>query len=102
MEITTQEIFAPDTIKKLNASEEFKGKLIEIRKGETLDPYTDYHIYQDDQKIYTTIYPVELLVKVAQLFPTFDVKLASNIIEVGDQFIRQETLRLQICSEITI
>ena len=89
MKITTQQIFDKSIIDSLNLD-----YLSDI--GEDLYPYTNHYIERGNEKIFQTIYPVELLVKVTQLILISEIRLSSFDIQVGDERHRQETLELSV------
>jgi hypothetical protein len=98
MDIYSHRIFDENIIETLN-----NDYLVEINCriiiGEDLDPYTDHFIERDHEKIFRTIYPQELLVKIAQLIPESEVRLGSYEIQVGDKVIHHETLVLRLSDD---
>ena len=95
MKITTQQIFDKSIIDSLNL--DYLSDIgYQIIIGEDLYPYTNHYIERGDEKIFQTIYPVELLVKVTKLIPTSEGRLSSFDIQVGDERHRQETLELSV------
>lgn len=77
MVIKGGQIFDCEVIGHINKILLSKG--YEVREGETLDPYTDYYVYQGKVQIFRTIFPSELIVKIAQLLPESEVRIYGEI-----------------------
>ena len=93
MEINSHEIFKEKNVAELNR---YLADLdMKIVVGEELGDFTTYLITEGGSQIFETIYPKELLVKVAQLLPKSDVRLGRYEIFVGETDMSQETLVLK-------
>ena len=92
---TSTELVDEPTIAYLN--EHYLGpKGFRVEIGEELEPYTNYFVYEGEDKIFWTIYPNELLIKVAQLLPDSQVHMAEMNIPVGDEMVTQGTLKITV------
>ena len=94
VKISSHQIFNSDTIEVLNRILRKKG--YKIRPDESLGDYQSHYIDHDETVIFETIFPKELLIKVAQLLPESEVRLDSYEIYVGDTDMSQETLMLTL------
>lgn len=97
VKIPSHEIFEIETIESLN--EILRQGGYEIRKDESQGDYQSHFIYHADSMIFETIYPKELLIKVAQLLPESEVRLGRYEVFVGDTDLSQETLMLVLPAE---
>jgi len=82
VKIPSHEIFETETIEFLNEILQQRG--YEIRKDDTLGDYQSHYLFHQDSVIFETIYPKELLIKVAQLLPRSEVRLGRYEVFVGD------------------
>ena len=73
-----------------------KPKGFRVQVGEELEPYTNYFVYEGDAEIFTTIYPKEILIKIAQLLPDSEVRIVTDKIPVGNESVSQDTLKITI------
>jgi hypothetical protein len=96
MKISSHDLDKDENIEALNRTLEDKN--IRIEKEVELEPYTDYRIFEHDKVIFHTIYPKELLVKIAQLIPESEVRLGIYKVFVGPDNVdlSQETLVIEI------
>jgi len=96
MKISSHDLDKDENIEVLNRI--LKEKNLRIEKEEELEPYTDYRIFEHDEIIFHTIYPKELLVKIAQLIPESEVRLGRYEVFVGEdnEDLSQETLVIEI------
>jgi hypothetical protein len=96
MKISNIEIQEDESIEALNRI--LKDKNIRIEREDSEDIYSDYRIFEDDEIIFETIYPKELLVKIAQLIPESEVRLGRYEVFVGpdNKDLSQETLVIEI------
>ena len=97
MKISNIEIVEDENIEALNRI--LKDKNIRIEREDDLeDIYSDYRIFEYDEIIFHTIYPKELLVKIAQLIPESEVRLGRYEVFVGpdNEDLSQETLVIEI------
>jgi hypothetical protein len=97
VKISNIEIVEDESIEALNRILKDKNIRIE-REDDSEDIYSDYRIFENDDMIFHTIYPKELLVKVAQLIPESEVRLGRYEVFVGpdNKDLSQETLVLEI------
>lgn len=68
---------------------------IQVVYGETLDPYTSYNIYKNEEAVFHSIYGEELIVKLAQLIPDSEVRLGRYEVSSGGEDLSQEVLVLR-------
>jgi len=97
MKISNIEIVEDENIEALNGI--LKDRNIRIDREDNLeDIYSDFRIFENDEMIFHTIYPKELLVKVAQLLPESEVRLGRYEVFVGpdNKDLSQETLVIEI------
>ena len=97
MKISNIEIVVDKNIEALNKI--LKDKNIRIEREDDFEEiYSEYRIFENDEMIFYTIYPKELLVKVAQLIPESKVRLGRYEIFVGPDNVdmSQETLVIEI------
>ena len=52
------------------------GRGFRVETSGEFDPYSRYTVYQGETEVFTTVYPKELLIKVAQLLPDSEVRVA--------------------------
>ena len=97
MKISNIEIVEDKNIEALNSILKDKNIRIE-REDDFEDIYSEYRIFEHDEMIFYTIYPKELLVKVAQLIPESEVRLGRYEVYVGpdNKDMSQETLVIEI------
>ena len=97
MKISNIEIVEDKNIEALNKILKDKNIRIE-REDDFEDIYSEYRIFEHDEMIFYTIYPKELLVKVAQLIPESEVRLGRYEVYVGpdNKDMSQETLVIEI------
>ena len=97
MKISNIEIVEDKNIEALNSILKDKNIRIE-REDDFEDIYSEYRIFEHDEMIFYTIYPKELLVKVAQLIPESEVRLGRYEVFVGPENVdmSQETLVIEI------
>ena len=96
LELTASEIVDADSIRYLN--EYYLGEMgfwLEI--GEELEPYENYLIFESSREIFRSIFPKEVLIKLAQIFADCShVETVTEDMTVGGKIIHQETLRVTI------
>lgn len=90
--ISSHEIFDHENLDVLNTILAKQG--FRIEKDTAFGGYQSHMVYQGDELVFETIYPKELLIKVAQLLPDSDVRLGRYEVYVGDHDMSQETLNL--------
>jgi hypothetical protein len=97
MEISNIEIMEDENIEALNRILKDKNIRIE-REDDFEDIYSEYRVFENDEMIFYTIYPKELLVKVAQLIPESEVRLGIYKVCAGPDNVdlSQETLVIKI------
>ena len=97
MKISNIEIVEDKNIEALNSILKDKNIRIE-REDDFEDIYSEYRIFEHDEMIFYTIYPKELVVKVAQLIPESEVRLGRYEVFVGPENVdmSQETLVIEI------
>ena len=94
-EYSAAELVNESTINFLN--EYVLGKKsFRVEIGEEVEPYTNYLVYEGDEEIFRTIFPRELLIKVAQLLPDSEVRICTDQFAVGDSSVSQETLTIRV------
>lgn len=93
MKISSHEIARKENIESLNRF--LEGRNIRIEEDYD-DPYSNYTILKDQKIVFETIYPKELIIKIAQLIPESEVRLGRYEVYVRDEDFSQETLVIQI------
>ena len=93
MKISSHEIMWKENIESLNRFLEDRNIRIE---EEVDDPYSTYTILKDKKIVFETIYPKELIIKIAQLIPESEVRLGRYEIIMRGEDLSQETLVIEI------
>lgn len=65
-----------------------------VETGGELDPYSRYTLYEGETEVFTTVYPKELLIKVAQLLPNSEVRVAHPRPGSNEEDCAAETLEI--------
>ena len=97
IKISSHDLAWPENIDFLN--EILKHRNIKIEMDTDFDEiYSHYVILKDNKNVFETIYPKELLIKIAQLIPESEVRLGRYEVYVGPDNVdmSQETLVIEI------